>query len=43
LEMISGHEALDLEKREPSIAIARFPDSDCGDDLDISWAASRIA
>jgi uncharacterized membrane protein YgaE (UPF0421/DUF939 family) len=33
--MISGHEALDLEKREPSVAIARFPDSGCSDDLDI--------
>ena len=42
-EMINGHEALDLEKREPSVVIARFPDSACGDDLDFTWAAGRLA
>ena len=42
-EMISGHEAVDLEKREPSVAIARFSDSGCSDDLDITWAARRLA
>ena len=41
--MINGHEALDLETGEPSVAIARFPDRACGDDLDIIRAASRIA
>lgn len=37
------HETLDLEKREPPIAIARFPDNGCGDDLDIARADGRIA
>jgi len=42
-EMICGYEALDLEKRKPSVVIARFPDSACGDDLDITWAAGGLA
>lgn len=37
------HETLDLEKREPPVAIARFPDNGCGDDLDIARAADGIA
>jgi hypothetical protein len=37
------HETLDLEKREPSVAVARFPHNDCDDDLDIARAAGRIA
>jgi hypothetical protein len=37
------HETLDLEKREPPVAIARFPDNGCSDDLDIARTASGIA
>ena len=41
--MIGGHETLDLETGEPSVAIACFPDRGCGDDLDITRAAVRLA
>jgi hypothetical protein len=34
---------MELEKREPAVDIARFPNNGCGDDLDIARAASRIA
>jgi hypothetical protein len=37
------YETLNLEKRKPSVGIARFPDSGCSDDLDITRAAGRIA
>jgi hypothetical protein len=37
------YETLELEEREPSVAIARFPHNGCGDDLDIARAAGRIA
>jgi hypothetical protein len=41
--MICGYEALELEKRKPSVDIACFPDSGCGDNLDITRTASGIA
>jgi hypothetical protein len=41
--MICGYEALELEKRKSSVDIACFPDSGCGDDLDITRTASGIA
>jgi hypothetical protein len=41
--MICGYEALELEKRKPSVDIACFPDSGCGDDFDITRTAGGIA
>jgi hypothetical protein len=37
------YETLELEKRKSPVAIARFPHNGCGDDLDITRAARRIA
>jgi hypothetical protein len=42
-EDVFFYETLELEKRKPPVAIARFPHNGCGDDLDITRAARRIA